>query len=459
MMNVPQAVVSTFESLSQFFLALLLFCGFVWLLQLATSGRRMRTYARSLRFIDYKRFLDSEHAVPVSLILPICADGQADVALDTLTHMLTLDFPEYEVIAVVYGDSANMLERLSQTYRLLPFRQPFKRSLLTGEVKMVHRSSKDLRLIVVEKPDGDRADALNAGVNLASFPIILSTQPRVLFEPDALVKIVYSFVSDPLCVAVSGLARGVCEEPANWLERRPLDMLQRIERLRAFYANRFGVERTGVLLSVCDSFLAFKKNALLDAEGFRSQVAGEEADALLRILINLRDGKKRYTTRFLPDPVCSVMPLEELREIRAERQHWDTALCGMLYRFGKFAFRWPSKQPGPIGLPYFWLFDRVAPLLETAGYVLVPAAWLFGAVDGWFVLIYFALSVLLNAALSIGAVLLEESTFQSEPQAGMLLWQFAYAFTDSLWYRPVMRACRIGWPTKNNRKAEPPMGD
>ena len=459
MINVPQAVVSAFEWLSRFFLAFLLLCGFVWLLQLASSSRRMRAYARSLRFIDYKRFLDSEHAVPVSLILPIRADGQADDALDTLSRLLTLDFPEYEVIAVVYGGSQSALEQLQQTYRLLPFRQPYKRSIPTGEIKTVYRSSKDLRLIVAEKPDGDRADALNAGVNLASFPIVLSTQPRVLFEPDALVKIVYSFVSDPLCVAVGGFARGVCEEPANWLERRPLDLLQRMERLRAYYTNRFGVERAGALLSVCDSFLAFKKNALLDAEGFRSQVAGEEADALFRILLNLRDGKKRYSTRLLPDPVCSVTPLEQLRDVRAQRRSWNTALCGFVYRFGKYAFRWPSKQPGPIGLPYFWLFDRVAPLLETAGYVLVPAAWLLGAVDGWFVLIYFALSVLLNTALSVGAVLLEESTFQSEPQAGMLLWQFAYAFADSLWYRPVTRACRIGWPTKNSRKAEPPMGD
>ena len=71
MMSAPQAVVAAFEWLSQFFLAFLLFCGFVWLLQLVSSVYRMRAYARSLRFIDYRRFLDSEHAVPVSLILPV----------------------------------------------------------------------------------------------------------------------------------------------------------------------------------------------------------------------------------------------------------------------------------------------------------------------------------------------------------------------------------------------------
>ena len=126
-------------------------------------------------------------------------------------------------------------------------------------------------------------------------------------------------------------------------------------------------------------------------------------------------------------------------------------------RFGKLAFRWPGKQAGPIGLPYFWLLDRVSPLMETAGFLIVPAAWLLGAADGWFVLIYLALSILLSAALSFGSVWLEENTFQSEPQAGMLLWLFLYSFADGLWYRPLTRACRVGWPKKERRKAETPM--
>ena len=457
MIPIPQAVVSAFEWLSRFFLAFLIVSGLLGLLQLVLSNYRMRAYARSLRFIDYRRFLDSEHAVPVSLILPIGDDASAEDALDTLEHLLALDFPEFEVIAVVYGSSADVLERLSDTYRLLAFRQPYKRSLTTGEIKTVYRSIKNLRLIVAEKPNGDRADALNAGLNLSSYPIVLSTQPRVLFEPDALIKIDYSFVSDPLCVAVGGVTRSACEEPSNWLERRPLDLLQRMERLRAFYTNRHGAERAGALLSVCDSFFAFKKSALLDAGGFRSQAAGEEGDALMNTLAILRDSKRRFTTRLLPDPICTVLPQEQLRGILAERRRWNTALCGLLTRFGKLAFRWPSKQAGPIGLPYFWLLDRVSPLLETAGFLLVPAAWLLGATDGWFVLIYLALSVLFGAALSLGSVLLEESTFQSEPQAGMLLWLFLYSFVDGFWYRPVTRACRVGWPKKAKRSAEPPM--
>jgi len=452
-----QAVVSAFDLLSRFFLAFLMVSGLVGFLQLVLSNYRMRAYTRSLRFIDYRRFLDSEHAVPVSLILPIGADVSTDDVLGTLEHMLALDFPEFEVIAVVYGNSAGVLERLTDTYRLLAFRQPYKRSLTTGEIKTVYRSIKNLRLIVAEKPNGDRADALNTGLNLSSYPIVLTTQPRVLFEPDALIKIDYSFVSDPLCVAVGGVARGACEEPANWLERRPLDLLQRMERLRAFYSNRHGAERAGALLSVCDSFFAFKKSALLDAGGFRSQAAGEEGDALLNTLAILRDSKRRFTTRLLPDPICTVLPQEQLHGILAERRCWNTALCGLLTRFGKLAFRWPSKQAGPIGLPYFWLLDRVSPLLETTGFLIVPVAWLLGAIDGWFVLVFFALSILINAALSLGSVLLEENMFQSEPQAGMLLWLFLYSFVDGFWYRPLTRACRIGWPKKAKRSAEPPV--
>lgn len=437
---------------SRFLLAFLLLSGLVWLAELLVSYGRMRAYARSLKYFDYKRFLESEHTIPVSIIVPICANKRnAADALDTLDNLLSLDAPAFEVIAVLYGEQQEAMQPLTEFFQLLPFQQPYKRTLPAGTIDAIARSGKDLRLIVAQKTGGSRADALNAGVNLSSYPIVLCAESNVLFERDALLKILYSFVSDPLCVAVSGVARIPCEEPQHWLERRPLEMLQRIERLRALYTNRIGTEQAGALLSVCDSFVAFKKAVLFEAGGFRPQTAGEEGELLLRMQVYLRQNKRRYSTRFLPDPICYAAPLEQIRPILAQRRRWHAALNRRIALYGAYAAGWPGKQTGPIALPYFWLFDAVAPALETIGLFWVPVAWLLGATDGWFVLLYVLLSVLLNAALSVGSVLLEEQAFQGEPQAGMLLWLYAYSFADGFWYRPLTRACQIGWNGRSKR--------
>lgn len=444
-MNIPDFMIEALGGLSLFFLAFLIASGLIWLFELGMSYYRMRQYVRSLRYIDHKRFLDSEHMVPVSLIVPIPAQAEEAIdAEDALNNLLSLDFPEYEVIAVVYGEHATAPQNLIDAFQLLPFRQPYKRSLPTGELQTVYRSARDFRLIVLVKPNGDRADALNAGVNMSAYPIVLSADPTVVFERDALIKIVYSFVSDPLCVAAGGAARVINEEAQLWIEVRPLDLMQRTERLRALFTNRGASERIGAQLNICDSFFAFKKTALLQAGGYRPQAAGEAGDLLLRIQTQMLLNKRRYTTRFLPDPICSVAPLDRMRELIAERRRWHAALLDALVQHKRLL---TGKQGGKAvgwGFVYFWLSEVLSPILETAGYLLVPAACLLGAVDLWFAASYLLLSVLLGTALSAGSVLLEENTFQGKPDTGRLLWLFVYSLMENLGYRQLFRARSIG---------------
>ncbi|MCE5189490.1 MAG: glycosyltransferase family 2 protein [Eubacteriales bacterium] len=454
-MNLSGQVVRVFGWLSQFFLAFLMAGGLTGFFELAVSYYRMRGYAKSLRFIDHRRFLDSEHIVPVSILMAVPADSQD--AQDALESLLALDFSEYEIIVAIYGGLAGLSKPLLDSFQLLPFQQPYKRSLPTGELQRIYRSARDFRLTVLEKPDGDRADALNACVNLSSYPVVVTLDPDAALERDALIRIVYAFVSDPQCVAVCGAARVACEEPQNWLERRPLECMQRTERVRALYTSRIGTERTGFLASICDSFVAFKKSAVLEAGGFHTQTAGEEGGLLLDIQARMRRNGRRYATVFLPDPICTVCPLVSIREVCLQRRCWHAALKAALSRHGRAAFGWPAKQTGAGGLLFFWLSDIAAPVLETLGLFVVPAAWLLGSVDGWFVLLYFSLSVLLGTALSVSSVLLEENIFPNTQQTGLPLWLFVYSFAENLGYRQIARACRIGWPrdrTKAKGKPE-----
>jgi len=42
----------------------------IYLIQLISASIGLRRYVRSLRYVDYRRFLDSEHMVPISLLVP-----------------------------------------------------------------------------------------------------------------------------------------------------------------------------------------------------------------------------------------------------------------------------------------------------------------------------------------------------------------------------------------------------
>jgi cellulose synthase/poly-beta-1,6-N-acetylglucosamine synthase-like glycosyltransferase len=60
----------------------------------------------------------------------------------------------------------------------------------------------DEKLIVLNKKNGGKADALNAGINVASYPLVVTIDGDSILEKSSLIKIIYSFVSDPTCIAV-----------------------------------------------------------------------------------------------------------------------------------------------------------------------------------------------------------------------------------------------------------------
>ena len=64
------------------------------------------------------------------------------------------------------------------------------------------------KLLVIDKENGGKADALNAGLNLARTPIVCSMDADSILEPDSLLRAVQPFIEDPeRVVAVGGTIR------------------------------------------------------------------------------------------------------------------------------------------------------------------------------------------------------------------------------------------------------------
>ena len=109
-------------------------------------------------------------------------------------------------------------------------------------------SRRDPRLIVVDKHNGGRADALNAALIYARYPLVCATDADTILDDDALLRMARPFLQDPeRVVAAGGVVRvangcrivdGRVQEvraPSDWLAR-----LQAIEYLRAFLMGRTG---------------------------------------------------------------------------------------------------------------------------------------------------------------------------------------------------------------------------
>lgn len=427
-------------AINYFSLFYVLLISSIYLIQLISATVGLRKYSKSLKYTDYKRFQESDNMVPISVLVP--AYNEAATIADNTRNLLSLDFPQYEVIVINDGSKDETMEILKDSFKLLPIHVPFKRSIPTKEVKEVYRSALYPNLVVIDKENGGKADALNAGINASMYPVFVSIDADSILEKSSLIRIVYTFMSDPTCVAVGGIVRigsgckivnGELQEVD--LSKKPLLLLQTNEYLRAFLTGRIGFHQMGMLLIISGAFGAFNKREVIEVGGYTTGCIGEDMELVVKLHKHMRRKKQKYTVKFLPDPVCWTQPPETLRDLKKQRKRWHIGLIDTLLKHRDMAFNPRYGRIGTACLPYFWIFELFGPIFEVMGYIAVPLSWIFGIINVRFMLSFYLVAVLYGTILSVGSLLLEENTFRKYPKVDQILKLFLFAIIDNLGYR------------------------
>jgi cellulose synthase/poly-beta-1,6-N-acetylglucosamine synthase-like glycosyltransferase len=193
----------------------------------------------------------------------------------SIRSMLSLHYPEFEVVVANDGSTDATLDRLIDAFAMVEVPQIYRRRLETSPVRRVFRSLRHPNLTVIDKENGGRSDALNAAVNVARYPLVSSVDADSLLDAEALLRASRLFLEDETVVAVGGTVRplngAVVREgqvvqvdlPDTWLER-----FQVLEYARAFFTGRSGWSRFGALLIVSGAFGVFRRQSLVDVGGY-----------------------------------------------------------------------------------------------------------------------------------------------------------------------------------------------
>ncbi|MDW8469376.1 MAG: glycosyltransferase family 2 protein [Burkholderiales bacterium] len=182
---------------------------------------------------------------PVSVIVP--AYNEENTIATSVRSMLQLEYPEFEIVVVNDGSRDGTLEALRREFALIPFPEAYRRRLPVRPVRGIYRSLRHANLRVIDKENGGKADALNAGINAARYPLVCAVDADSILERRSLRRVVAPFLHDPRMIATGGTVRvangcvvrgGFLEEVA--LPRRLLPLFQVVEYLRAFLFGRAG---------------------------------------------------------------------------------------------------------------------------------------------------------------------------------------------------------------------------
>jgi cellulose synthase/poly-beta-1,6-N-acetylglucosamine synthase-like glycosyltransferase len=420
--------------------------GYMALNLLAIPSLRRKTALRPLEDLPpvYSGF-----EPPVSLLVP-AYNEQATIAT-SVRSLLQLDYPEFEIVVINDGSDDGTLEALKQAFQLEGFPEVYWRRINAQPIRTIYHSRTHANLRVIDKVNGGRADALNVGINASRYPLFCAVDADSILQRDSLRRVVEPFLDDPTAIASGGTVRiaNGCTVSGGNLEKvelpgNLLPLLQIVEYLRAFLFGRMGWATLDAVLVMSGAFGVFRKDALVEAGGYKAQVIGEDMELVVRLHRLLRARGERYKIHFVPDPICWTEAPESLSVLKDQRIRWQQGLCESLHRNRELLkAKNAGGTPGFLAFPFFMVFECYGPLIEIAGYAFMTAMFLLGQVSGLAFAAFLALAFSLGFLLSVSALLLEELSFHLYPRFSQMGALVCSAIVENLGYRQLVTFWRL----------------
>lgn len=417
-------------------------------------------HQRRLPYSYVERILQSLRTPPVSVLVP--AYNEEKTIVQSVHSLLKLRYAALEVIVVNDGSTDGTLEVLRKAFALRPADIVYVPQLPAKPPRMIYLSADDPRLVVCDKPNGGKSDALNVGINLSRSPYFCAVDADAVLEPDALLRLMRPIVEDPGVIASGGIVRvangSVIREGQIAEVRLPhsvLEILQVVEYLRGFLFGRAGWSAGNSLLIISGAFGLFQKQLVLEAGGYRTDTVGEDMELVVRLHRRCQERKIAYGVVFVPDPVCWSEVPSSASSLRRQRKRWQKGLLEVVLLHHDILFRPRYGRIGMISFPHQAIMELLGPVVELSALLLVPLAWFLEVLSYAFFLYFFCFGLLFGALLSMGAVLIEEITYRRYNHIGDVARLIGFAILEHLGYRQLTQIWRLEgiWDYLHGRRA------
>jgi biofilm PGA synthesis N-glycosyltransferase PgaC len=422
---------------------IVVFAAFVAMLVL--SAMEDAYLSRESRTEDYDVLSGSRFTIPVSVIAP--AYNEAVVIESCVRSLLRLDYPEFEVIVVNDGSRDDTLGVLQRAFELEPREVFYRKQFDSRAVRGVYRSRIHPNLIVVDKENGGKADALNAGLNLAGYRYICTVDSDTVYFRNALVQSMRFPMRDPArVVGVTSNVTISCRpeeddrsRPAAALQidDKVLTNFQLLDYLRAFLNNRTGWARWNFMLCTIGAFAIWRRDIVTELGGFSGEFTCEDIEFTFRVHEYLRRQKREFRILSLPESVGRTEGPDRVSSLISQRARWQRVITETVWHYRRMFLNPRYGMVGFVGLPYYVLVEVLAPVFQVLSVIVMPAAWWLGMLDVREFLMFVLVMGFANGVLTNMALFLYDRSARAYPMRD-LLRLMVLGVADIFLYRPVL---------------------
>lgn len=272
----------------------------------------------------------------VSIIVP--AYNEEINAVKTIENLLQQDYPDFNIIFVDDGSR-------DSTYR-----------------KVLDAFCENDKVMVLTKPNGGKASALNFGIGKAKSDYVICIDADTQLRRDAVTQLMKKMlvqISDDK--PVGAVAGNVKVGNENTL----LTKWQSIEYTTAQNFDRRAFDLMNGITVVPGAIGAFRKEAIETAGGFTTDTLAEDCDLTIRIV---RNG---YRVVNCAEAIAITEAPETLKQFMKQRFRWSYGIMQAFWKNKDACFNPKYKWLGMVSLPNILIFQIILPILAPLADVML----------------------------------------------------------------------------------------
>jgi poly-beta-1,6 N-acetyl-D-glucosamine synthase len=281
----------------------------------------------------------------VSILVPVYNEDK--VITDSIKSLLELNYPNYEIIIINDG-STDKTKQVAET--LVGYKK--------GKVS-------EVKISLINKPNGGKAKALNTGVKYSKAEIVLCMDGDSQLSPDC-VKLAVRHFANMEIGAVAGNVK-VLNRGKLFTDLQALEYIEGLNMARS--AQSF-VRLVNIIPGPIG---LFRKKAIEEAGYYSSDTFAEDADLTLKILAN---GWKIY---YEPNSISFTEAPVKLQQLLKQRYRWTRGIIQSIKKHRKLMTN-PSIHFGDTFILWSMFYEALIwPAMNIAANLFfIIAAFAFG---------------------------------------------------------------------------------
>ncbi|CEJ73226.1 family 2 glycosyl transferase [[Clostridium] sordellii] len=438
------------DYLNLFFMYYILIYAIVFFISTIFSVVALNEENRKRKYLNELSLKSDDNYIPVSILVP--AYNEEQTIIDCINSLSYLNYPEYEIIVIDDGSSDDTSNIAIDYFNLRKVARPIRRLVKCKDEEYVYEGTiKDnVKITLVRKENGGKADALNMGINISKFPLFVSLDADSILQRDSISNIVIPFMEDETTIAVGGnikVANQVALDKGKVVKimtpKKLLTIFQMIEYYRVFLTTRVWFNSFNGNLIISGAFGLFQKKAVLNIGGYNTNTVGEDMDLVVKLHSFYRKNKLAYSIKYEHNAICWSQVPEKLKDLKNQRRRWH---IGLITSLSSHRYIFLNPKYGIVGIfsfLYFVVYEMFSCIIDVFGLALILISYFAGFLNIKFLFTFLLVYIFYSVIISIASIILENYMFKYTIKPKNLIKLIIFSILESFGYRQLCSWYRI----------------